>query len=346
MAVNPYRYQFRSIGILRKVFGKSSAPIPVINELSNENLPNGTGRGPFIELPKFKAIGEPSNLLSISLPKSASLNIRNGSIVAINGDLTAIKSEPKSLSGSARYQQLFTEALVSLLVNGTINNKKQIENYSIINVEEKGEEWTILNEQSLIAWTGLNLELVPTTTFDKLSSVKTKGKGVIVVNGSNQLFDITLANNESIIINPNTVIASTISDFDPQILKNNTIYTELIPQSIPKLFQLFKKPFDYIPSVVSITVNQWVQDTKRTLRRNYQSALKLLGLQPYFLAIANYWRASVQFIRLNILVSIAKRKPIYFRLTGPGKLLVNNDKLVANLTLFSKQEIDAIYRTK
>lgn len=347
MLVRPYgTQQIRSISILSKIFGTSSKAIPVINELSNENLPNGTGRGPFIELPKFKAIGEPSNLLNIQLPKSSSLNIRNGSIVAINGELSAIKSEPKLLSGSTRYQQLFTEAPVSLLVNGTLSNKKQIENYSIINVEEKGEEWTILNEESLIAWTGLNLELVPTTTFDKFSSLKTTGKGVVVVNGKNQLFDITLANNETIIVNPNSVIASTIKTFYPQILKNNTVFTEIIPESVPRLFRLAKKPLNYIPPVFSITINKKLQDAKTATKNGYQSGVKSLGIEQYLLAVRNVWRALVQFVRLNVLVYLAKRKPIYFRVTGPGKLLINNDKLVANLVLFTKEEIDSMYRTK
>lgn len=340
--------QIRNVGVHSRVLNSDSANSHDISEeLSNSNLPQGTGRGPFIELPHFKPLGVPSNLLNITLPQSSNLSIRNGSIIAVNGELNQMTSEHKLLSAKTGYEEITTHGAVSLIVNGVTSHRNyDIENYSIIKIEDNKESWTILNDDSLIAWSGYNMKLSPTRWLDKFNSFKTEGKGIIVVNGSNQLYDITLAENETLLLNPNSLIASTMSTFETEILRRNTKFLEILPISLQKLLIGFwsglKTPFTKmgLPQLISTNFNK--------LRVSFDDKFEKLvddwSFKSTLSTGAKYMHRFLHSIRLSLFALFA-RKPIFFKFKGPGKLLVNNDRVVANERIFSKQEIEDIYRT-
>ncbi|ODV80637.1 uncharacterized protein CANTADRAFT_37599, partial [Suhomyces tanzawaensis NRRL Y-17324] len=164
--------------------------------------PTVTGNGPFVALPEFEPIGSPSHLLNVSLPSSSKLNIRSGSMVAIDGDLSKLASTTRWLTPHTDYEEVRTNAAVSLVINGNG------ENYSIIDIKDAREQWSILRDDSIVAWTGFSLKLTPTSIVRRENSFLSYGKGVIVVNSPTQLLEITLKEGEEMVVNPDSLVAT------------------------------------------------------------------------------------------------------------------------------------------
>ena len=307
----------RSIGILSKLKRNSSQDIS--KEISNDNLPKVTGNGPFIELPSFKPLGNPSDLLNITLPQSSKLSIRNGTIIGINGDLKNLSSVPQILH-KTEYQELMSNSSVSLLINGGMNN------YSIIEINGIEDKWTILNDKNIIAWTGFNLQLKPIELLEKCNSFQTNGKGIIIVNGEEQLFDITLSPNEQILINPNSLIASNSSISYSTL---NRPWTE--PLKLSRNFQL--------PTVFRSYINSF----KSSISSQYSKIIISLGIINQMKVLKSYYNSFKQFITYN-LINKFYNKPIYFKITGPGRLLLDNNVHLTNRKNFTKKEINDILR--
>ncbi|CUM55402.1 unnamed protein product [Debaryomyces tyrocola] len=308
----------RSIGILSKL--KLSSSQDISEEISNDNLPKVTGNGPFIELPSFKPLGNPSDLLNITLPQSSKLSIRNGTIIGINGDLKNLSSVPQILH-KTEYQELKSNSSVSLLINGGMNN------YSIIEVNSIEDKWTILNDKNIIAWTGFNLQLKPIELLERCNSFQTDGKGIIIVNGEEQLFDVTLSHNEQILINPNSLIASNSSISYSTL---NRPWTE--PLKFTRNFQLPTIFHSYINSFRSFISSQ------------YSRIITSLGIINQMEILKRYYNSFKQFITYNV-INKFYNKPIYFKITGPGRLLLDNNVHLTNRKNFTKKEINDILRS-
>mmetsp|Transcript_5763 Transcript_5763/g.6917 ORF Transcript_5763/g.6917 Transcript_5763/m.6917 type:complete len:328 (-) Transcript_5763:104-1087(-) len=310
-------FGLRYISVLSKF--KWNKSLDISEEISNENLPKGTGKGPFIELPTFKPLGNPSDLLNITLPQSSKLSIRNGTIIGINGDLKNLTSVPQILH-KTEYQELMSNTSVSLLISGGMNN------YSIIEVNSIEDKWTILNDKNIIAWTGFNLQLNPIDVLEKCNSFQTNGKGIIVVNGEEQLFDITLNANEQILINPNSLIAYNSSISYATL---NSPWTQ--PLSFFRKFQFPTIAQSFIGSIKSFIGSQ------------YSRVITSLGINDQMNVLKNYYNSVKQFVTFNIINKLYN-KPIYFKITGPGRLLLDNNNHIPNRKNFSKKEINDIIR--
>lgn len=307
----------RSISILSKLKLNSSQDIS--KEISNDNLPKGTGNGPFIELPSFKPLGNPSDLLNITLPQSSKLSIRNGTIIGINGDLKNLSSVPQILH-KTEYQELMSNSSVSLLINGGMNN------YSIIEVNSIDDKWTILNDKNIIAWTGFNLQLKPIELLERCNSFQTDGKGIIIVNGEEQLFDITLSPNEQILINPNSLIAS-----------NSSI-------SYSTLNSPWTEPFKFSWKIQLPTIfHSYINSFKSFISSQYSRIITSLGIINQTKILKSYYNSLKQFITFNV-INMFYNKPIYFKITGPGRLLLDNNVHLKNRKNFTKKEINDILR--
>ncbi|CUM54162.1 uncharacterized protein AC631_00650 [Debaryomyces fabryi] len=310
-------FGLRSISILSKFkFNKSR---DISKEISNDSLPKGTGNGPFIELPSFKPLGNPSDLLNITLPQSSKLSIRNGTIIGINGDLKNLTSVPQILH-KTEYQELMSNSSVSLLINGGMNN------YSIIEVNSIEDKWTILNDKNIIAWTGFNLQLDPIEVLEKCNSFQTNGKGIIIVNGEEQLFDITLSANEQIIINPNSLVAY-----------NSSISYATLNSPWTQPLNFFRK-FQF-PTIAHSSINS----VKSFIGSQYSRIISSLGINNEMKVLTGYYNSFKQFITFNV-INKFYNKPIYFKITGPGRLLLDNNNHLPNRKNFSKKEINDILR--
>ena len=87
----------------------------ISSAISSQNLLQGTGSGPFIELPQFSPVGHGHDLLNVKMPQSSNLNIRTGALIAMNGDLDGLTSTNRQLEAGLSYQVLQSEESVSLI---------------------------------------------------------------------------------------------------------------------------------------------------------------------------------------------------------------------------------------
>lgn len=310
--------RYRSLSFLSKLKIKSNRDIS--EEVSNDNLPKGTGNGPFIELPTFKPLGNPSDLLNVTLPQSSKLNIRNGAIIGLNGDLKTLSSNPQILH-KTEYQELLSNSSVSLLISGGMNN------YSIIEINNIDEKWTLLNDENIVAWTGYDLKLKPIEVLASRNSFQTEGKGIIVVNGDEQLYDITLGSNEQIIINPSSLIGY-----------NSAVSYTTLKGPWAQLLNLSNKI--RLPSIV----RPYTKKVKTFFNLQYSKLVLSIGIHDQMNTIATYWRTIKQFVSLNV-INMLYSKPIYFRVSGPGRLLLDNNVQLPNRKTFTKKEINNILRS-
>ncbi|KAK6200189.1 uncharacterized protein RJT21DRAFT_114618 [Scheffersomyces amazonensis] len=306
-----------------------------LNNISIAERPQFTGNGPFIELPEFNPIGSPSKLLNITLPQSSRLNIRHGSIVAINGDIGQLVSYTRSLTKFTTYQELHSQDSVSFIING--NNK----NYTILNSESTTKPWTILNDENIIAWTGYNFQLEPIKVLEKFRSFQTSGKGTIVINGDNELFDINLNENESILLNPTSLIA-TDGKIQFKVIngENNTrIWNLLSSLKLPT----FTLPTTGLIGSINNSITGNYNQFKHAIVKQTTSNDAVQWINKSWNQISSTINSAYHWIKLRLTGTIIKKKPIFVDIRGPARLIISNNTVISNHRLFTKSEIQSIY---
>lgn len=303
----------------------------ISSEISSSGLPTGTGSGPFIELPEFKAIGPASNMLNVKMPQSSSLNIRTGALIAMNGDLNGLTSTNRQLNdGGMYYQVLQSEESVSLLIGGK-NGSNAMNNYSIIEVENKADRWIILRDESIIAWTGYDFDIIPTNITKKLNSVQTVGSGKVLVSDYNTILQVELQPEDKILISAGSLVA-TNGDIQFTTIKNSSKLPKI---SIPQL---------KLPQLVTSLFG----NIGRGVKSQYSKLSQKLGILEFNQYISQQWVRFKYFIRntilfLNIyLVNRLFSKSIFMEITGPCKLLMSTNINTSN-KMFTKPEINKIF---
>lgn len=300
--------------------------------LSDVLLPSVTGGGPFIELPTFKPLGSPSNFLNISLPPSSTLNIRSASLIAVNGILGDIESQFKLLSKSFWYQEIRLRSPASIMLTGSAS---RVSNYSVIEIS-KGDLWEIMDAEDLVAWSGYDLESSPQDRGQK-KSLKFEGSGYIVVNGHNQLIDIELLKNEELLINPKSLIASNINDLKLVNFPQTGLSQILQSLALPKLTA---------PEPLAVPIQRFVGGLRSSYRQRKTVMLTNLGIiEQYHYArekLRSFLNLMKELTKINVEALVIKRSPIFYRISGPGKILINDRCQEPNRKAFSKKEIALI----
>ena len=292
--------------------------------------PQFTGAGPFIELPTFNALGKSSNLLNVTIPSSSYLSIKSGSLVAIDGDLDLLVSYSKSLPNSITYSEVYTQSPVSIILNGN-------DNYSVIDIEDKSERWLVLDATNVIAWSGYTLELEPISIVSKLSSLKSQGKGTLVLQGSDQLFNITVEEGEQMLINPNTLIATNSS-------------VEFCSVKSPSILSTISWPKITFPKLSRSGILGVIPGYYDQFKHKLAKQLAELGVSKSMDSVRSSVhqfmttvRSGWDYVKMN-LFDLLSPKPIYVKVQGPCKLLIKNTPPMSNRKMFTKQEIHGIFK--
>lgn len=332
--------QRRNITFMTKLFkGKSQN---ITEEIGQK--PTVTGNGPFVEEPHFEPLGDPSRLLNIRLPQSSKVNVRAGSIVSINGNISDISYDVKNLSPNTFYQQLYTESSNSFAISSKSGN------YSIIEVENGNEEWTILRNNSLISWTeGLKLKEID--SFSKIRSFRSFGKGKIVVGGESPIYGINLDANEEILINPNALVAIN-KPFEFEIFNQLTINIPSLSGGYIRSQIFIKRLISRLPKLgLGPTLRSYVDkllniknDGLKSASQLFQNSTSSLQSSKIFLQLKNKLYSFTHHISLIMYNKVLNRKPILFKVKGPAKLLLNNNNMLSNSHIFSKEEINYIFK--
>ncbi|KAG7666028.1 uncharacterized protein J8A68_000458 [[Candida] subhashii] len=309
-----------------------------------------TGNGPFVELPKFQPIdpNHPNSLLVISIPQASRLTIKNeSSIIGINGDFNNLTNE-----SCGEYSSVYSNSAVSVLING--NNRQ----YSIIDVQEPLEEWIVLNRENVIAWSGFLKPNFSTLLPHQLLylSIWTFGRGKLVVNGDNELFNVELKQGEEILVNPNSLIAVNNPNIEINILgRGKDAGEETVGTRIGRSVTEWNFPKINLPKygIMGSIFNSFRSIATR-IEQAYLELFEMLGVAKFFRSIrlnsitynvrkylydlGDY----VNFKLLKYLINRARnRNPVYFKVKGPAKLLMNNSHYSRNI--FTSKELNDIF---
>ena len=174
-----------------------------------------TGSGPFVEVPKFKPIGNPAKILQVVLPQSSKLNVRSisNSIIAIDNSSTDQAPDNEAFIVNNKhsvidYQEIYSKCDLNLIIQG--NNENNFKLIELKNQQLKSQDdWIILQDYNLIGWIDnfkLNIESID--LLDKFSSLKVNGNGYVLIDGgSNEVYELDLDENEDMLVNLNSLIA-------------------------------------------------------------------------------------------------------------------------------------------
>ncbi|CCH45822.1 hypothetical protein BN7_5408 [Wickerhamomyces ciferrii] len=209
------------------------------------------GRRFISQNPKFEPLGNPASLVNVSLPPSTVLNLRSNSILAANGDLNNLNSQLsvlKLLTKPLIYNQISSITPISIILSNKGSNK------FFINLElNSNDEWKILNTKNLTAWYGQDLKILNDKFGIKIQSGN--GSSNIILNGENQLFTLNLDSNETIYLNPKSIIAINSKSKDEIFTKLQS--STLSSISIPK-FKIWDS--------IKINFNQFLNKLNRNLK--------------------------------------------------------------------------------
>ncbi|CAH6723807.1 hypothetical protein CLIB1444_20S01178 [[Candida] jaroonii] len=316
--------------MFRKTIIRFASSIPDISEtIATRNLLQGTGNGPFIELPHFSPIGNPTNLLNVKLPQSSNLNIRLGSLIAVNGDLKHLSTVNRKLSESTYFQILQCQEATSLIIGGKLKPNRQ-NHYKLIDIDYR-DQWMVYNDENLIAWTGYNFELNKFEFLDRWSSFKTSGKGIILVNDGNEIMELDVLEGEKVIVDTNSLIASNNLPSRFSILKNDSKLPPLPKISWPFTAPQFLKRFN----------NYLAIQTKKTIE-NMGLSSTVGDINFVMRRIKYFFQNGLLFLQLNVINKLF-RKSIMIEFQGPCKVLTSSNATAPNGKNFTKEEINKIF---
>lgn len=286
--------------------------------------PRITGAGPFAARPRFHAIGHPSNVLSISLPQSSSIYISQSSTLAANVELSTIQSNAKSLYGVV-YQQLKSTESSNLLVHGQSHYR----------VLDAALQWTVFDSQRIIGWTGSDVEFKGLALQTSHNSVELSGKGHIVLDGTSEILNLQVEANDEVLINPNALIAV-----------NTTARANLKPEVLnPGTYELHKLElphFDW-PYWITNPIKQ-IRATADQLLHQLNPRQILDPIAPYWTPVQRQFSKLWHWIYIKINGRLIRRNPIYFKITGPADILIDNQQMLTNNKMFTSKEITKLFK--
>lgn len=350
----------RNISILSKirssVLGKKNST-DISGAVASDNLPRATGNGPFAELPKFEAIGQPSSLLNVTLPASSRLNIRNGSIIAMNGNLNNLTTSLKNLSNfyPLIYQEIKSVSPVSILISGSGTN------FSILDIGSSTEKWTIANLKNVIAWSGYDLQLIPESRnlvrqgslfkLDRFTGLHTAGKGKLVLSGKNDLFDIELSEGEELMLEPSVLIAhNDIGAANFRTIRGSQLFQFPSYPWVLRLGIRLAQVYSYLEKwakygYLRLTGGSYRTEGSRGIESSAQSTgNKASSSSSSLESVKASFTKTTEFVRKQF--SRIGQKDVYYHVKGPCKLLISSSNGgIPRRATFTKDDLHSIRDT-
>lgn len=272
---------FKSLG---GIFGQSSSKVATGTGNGAVEATAGAGVGSGVESTdtssnepvRFEVLGATANMLNVRLPKSAVLNVRYNNLyqrlVAVNGSVEKLYIElaKKQASGASPllFQRCFNKAGPMSLLFAL---KAQNSNYSVVETGPSNQPWMVKRD-SLVAWTGNYLNVATTSKLSRLAQITGEGKFAIASAG--QISQIDLADGESILVSPRSVVAyttdkSTIEEAGTEL---NSGARNLVDLSIPKV-SLFES-VGYYYNATKKKVSQGVEYLRERAEKQRKATLE------------------------------------------------------------------------
>lgn len=317
-----------------------------------------TGSGPFVEVPKFKPIGNPANFLQVVLPQSSKLNVRSisSSIIAIDNSSTKQQQDNEAFVVTNKhsvidYQEIYSKCSLNLIIQGNNEN-----NFKLLELKNQQlqiqDDWIILQESNLIGWIDkfkLNIESID--LLEKFSSLKINGNGYILIDGgSNEVYELNLHENEDMLVNLNSLIAIN--------KPSSSITTDLKYQVIPYFYNI-TNPINSLVRIPKFSIPEYgiaselfnpIRKSMNTFTSNYKNFVQNIRNE----ANKYHWLKIIRATTIKIYQCIysklfynsegvlLRRNPIFMKIKGPAKLIMNNNETINNNRLFTYKEIKSI----
>lgn len=309
----------------------------ITNDISSQlsNIPKSTGAGPFIEYPRFEPLGNPASLINITLPPSSVLNLRTNSILAANGDLNNISSKLsilKLFTNPLIYNKISSTTPLSLILSNKGSNK------FFVNLElSELEEWTIFNTKNLIAWYGPDLKI---TNNNKIGINLSSGnnKSNVILNGETQLFTLNLEQDETLYLNPKSIIAINSSQSGSNFHKLDSSSLQL---SIPKfkIWDSIKIAFNSLYS----KFNQYIQVPSETKAIETTKSITTENKSSTSFEIPQSLKSFGTWISTKFNNFILNDK-VFYEVKGPATIIVQNSTSISTSKIFTNEQLNEIYQ--
>ncbi|WPH00210.1 Hypothetical protein R9X50_00303300 [Acrodontium crateriforme] len=172
---------------------------------------------------RFEVLGSPFSLLSASIAASQTLYTRKGTLVGFNGQAENAVSTLSLLEPFRRvvggipfiYQRVTSTTPYTAL----IATKSPITSLVVVHLDGR-LDWTVVQRNALLAWTGHTLNLSPRLNFNmsisNWGSTSATGRGLLALSGKGLIHQITLKTGEEYVVHPSHVIAYSMNQHVPQ----------------------------------------------------------------------------------------------------------------------------------
>lgn len=166
----------------------------------------------------FEVLGSPYSLLSVSLSPSQDLYTRRGTLVGFAGDPDGTVSTLRILNPIRRaligIPFLYQKITSTSPINALISTRSPLTTFAILQLDGT-TDWKLAQRKALLAWTGSTLSVTPSVSA-KLSlaywgSSDVTGRGLLALTGQGQVYAIELAEGETYILHPSSVLAYSTS---------------------------------------------------------------------------------------------------------------------------------------
>lgn len=174
----------------------------VVDNLPSQVPTTTTGQGPFVDMPQIKPL-KMGGLMSLQVPESATLNLRQLGVVCLNGGYDDLRSTIRHLGDDIWYQEVRAGCPTTIFLSDANSKSTQ---YLVVEIKRK-EGWKIYKPKSLAAWSGQDLSF-SWRTDHRSKSIELRGTGVIVVRSSGRISRIELQEDESFLTHPQTILAT------------------------------------------------------------------------------------------------------------------------------------------
>lgn len=180
--------------------------------LSLTSLPDAT----------FEVLGSPYSLLSVTLSPSQDLHTRRGSLLGFSGTPDNTISSLRILSPLRRalvgIPFLYQKITSTTPINALIATKSPLTSFAILQLDGT-TDWKLAQRKALLAWTGSTLSVTPSINA-RLSvaywgSSDITGRGLLALAGQGQIFSVELAEGESYVAHPSSILAYSTSSPSP-----------------------------------------------------------------------------------------------------------------------------------
>ncbi|KAI6352176.1 Altered inheritance of mitochondria protein 24, mitochondrial [Pyricularia grisea] len=170
----------------------------------------------------FEVLGSPYSLLSVSLSPSQKLYTRRGTLVSVAGKVENAQSTLSLLSPLRRallgvpflYQRITSTTPISALIGTASPNTT----FSILHLDGT-TDWMVTQRNALLAWTGHTLVPSPRVqrglSLAHWGSTHLTGRGLAALSSPGQVYQVTLAEGEEIVLHPSHVTAYSIDKNPP-----------------------------------------------------------------------------------------------------------------------------------